>query len=347
MEKDKNFKFINIGKSAELDIAGDEARFLLGYLCNSNCKFCVQGHRPRFNRTFEEIKKDMIKARKRGATDSAFCGGEPTIRKDFFDILFTIKKLGFKTMMMATNGRMFAYKEFAKKFVDHLLPPNEKNGSANSIVFSIHGHKPEIHDFLTGVHGAFEQVCKGLKNLKEVLKKEKKENWIRIYCNQVIMKQNYRYMPKFVDFISKFHLFDLVQFIFILPYENAQDNYNLLVPKMTDVIPFLSKTIEAGKKADIKIRFQEIPFCLMRGYEEHVSELYDKVSDFDEYLAANGRIKLKKCKECRFDKICFGFNKDHIKNIDENKIIPIKGKKIETKEEFYKELESQGRELVR
>lgn len=346
MDIDDKFNFFNVGVSKELDIAGDEARILIGYLCNSNCKFCVQGHRERTNRSFEEIKKDMIKARENGATDSAFCGGEFSIRKDIFDIFKTIKELGFKTMMLCTNGRMFAYKKFTDEFVDHLLEPNERNGSPNSLVFSIHGHTPEIHDFLTGVNGAFEQVCKGLQNLKDSLKEKGKTDYLRLYVNFVITKQNYKYMSETLEFLNNFNMFSTVQFIFIMPYENAEDNFDLLVPKITDIIPYVKKTIQKSKDIGLTVKFQEFPYCLLSGYEEYSSYLNEKISDFDKYLEENGMIKLDVCENCRFEKICPGFDKIHAKNLNKDDLKPIEGKKLNSREEFIEELQEQGREIL-
>jgi MoaA/NifB/PqqE/SkfB family radical SAM enzyme len=86
-----------------------------GFVCNNNCLFCVQAdNKCSGNRTFEEIKKDLIDSKKR-CDGVVLTGGEVTIRKDFFEIVALAKELGYKTIQVQSNGRILSSMEFCKR----------------------------------------------------------------------------------------------------------------------------------------------------------------------------------------------------------------------------------------
>jgi len=125
-------------------MAEKKTALLLGYECNNNCRFCYCGDKrdlPAMGTA--EAKNQLVKARKRSSRFVDFLGGEPTIRSDLVELIGYAKQIGFRTISITTNGRMLSNKDYARRIVDAGL---------NSVVFSIHGHKPELHDFLTSLH---------------------------------------------------------------------------------------------------------------------------------------------------------------------------------------------------
>ena len=89
----------------------------VGYTCNNNCRFCVVADKRKFgDLTTKELKKQMEEGRKT-CEDIVFTGGEPTIRKDIFELVRYAKKLKFDTIQIQTNGRMFASKKFCEKII--------------------------------------------------------------------------------------------------------------------------------------------------------------------------------------------------------------------------------------
>ena len=71
-----------------------------GFLCNNNCKFCVQaGSKCEGNRSFEEIENNLKECRER-CDQVVLTGGEVTIRKDFFEIVKLAKDLGYKEIQV-------------------------------------------------------------------------------------------------------------------------------------------------------------------------------------------------------------------------------------------------------
>ena len=111
----------------------ERADLRIGYSCNNNCRFCVVADS---RNKFPEMKTDKVKklirnAKKRGAKQVTFTGGEPTLRKDIFELVGYAEGIGFETIMFTTNGRIFAYMDFTKKLVDL---------GANKFMISLHAH---------------------------------------------------------------------------------------------------------------------------------------------------------------------------------------------------------------
>lgn len=263
----------------------------------------------------------MLEARKRGSTYLELIGGETTIRADVIELVRYAKQCGFRTIMMATNGRMFSYPKFAQKIIAAGL---------NSLVFSLHGHNSRLHDSLTRVSGSFKELLAGLENVKKLGLKN-------IGSNTTVVKQNYRFLPQIGQFI-----FDLgirnAEFIFVDPSAGAAyEDFYTFVPKISQAAPYIRKCLAIGKKGGAHhwhIRY--VPLCYFRHHLDQISEL-DEVKMFhSEHLAPDfqnfnveesrriiGRAKAKRCRQCLYDKDCEGIWKEYIKHYGDKELKPI------------------------
>ncbi|MCD6368088.1 MAG: radical SAM protein [Candidatus Aenigmarchaeota archaeon] len=293
---------------------------LLHYNCNNNCRFCYCANKKGMGYlTTEEAKRELEKGLERGCTFVDFNGGEPTIRKDLVELIRYAKSIGYETVAITSNGRMLSYKSYAKKLIDAGL---------NHAILSIHGHNAEVHDFLTRVKGSFDQVTKGLKNLKEMNPN------IYICTNTTITKYNYMYLPQIAENNIKLGT-DACEFIFVHPRGNALINFEEVVPTLTEVKPFIPKTIEIGKKYGIKhFDFRYFPLCyvppqslselkaLNHLREQHVGpEFQDlNVEDGRKYI---GRVKGPQCKKCKYYDICEGIFKEYAERRGFDELTPV------------------------
>lgn len=294
----------------------------IGYECNNKCIFCINWDKRNIpGRTTSEIKKEMIGARNRGSTYLEMIGGETTIRPDIIELIKFAKQLDFETIMTATNGRMYSYSKFAKEII---------KAGVNSLVFSIHGHNAKLHDALTQVPGSFNQLMKGIKNVK-------KTDLKNIGSNTTIVKQNYKDLPKIGKLVYKLGIRNS-EFIFVDPsYGGAYKNFGKLVPKISNIAPYVHKCLDIGKKHNIPhwhIRY--VPLCYFRDYLDQVSELQEVKTFNTEHLAPDfenrdvegsrkivGRLKPKKCKECIFYQKCEGIWKEYVKHYGDKELKPI------------------------
>jgi MoaA/NifB/PqqE/SkfB family radical SAM enzyme len=275
----------------------------IGYKCNNNCVFCsIPKNKRDIIRSYDEIISNMeIESQKCDSIE--FTGGEPTIRSDFINLVKNAKELGFKLIIIETNGRMFSNPKFTKDAI---------NAGLNRIVFSLHG--PEaIHDNLTKVKGSYAQLIKGIK--------EAKKYDINIYSNFVINKLNYKYMKDYIEIINELKL-KSISLLFTIPSGMAAENK--LMPTYSEIIPYL---ISALKTSKTDVTVQNVPFCVLGDLKKYIYS--DKKCHFNFIETSpqiNLKIKTEKCKNCKHE--CEGIWKKYYEiygdkelNLDEIKHI--------------------------
>ena len=118
-----------------------KAVLFTGYSCNNRCGFCVDYDKRRIpDQTTAALIHAIAKAKAWGADYLELIGGEASMRPDFLQLVQAAKRIGFRDIATATNGRLFAYPDFAKAAVAAGL---------TSVIFSVHGHTARLHDRLT------------------------------------------------------------------------------------------------------------------------------------------------------------------------------------------------------
>ncbi len=301
---------------------------ITGYLCNNRCRFCMEADKRNLPvSTTLEIQKEMIGARKRGSDYLELIGGEMTIRPDIVKLISFAKDLGFSTIMMSSNGRMYSY----PKLTESIL-----KAGLNSIVFSIHGHTPKLHDWLTRVPGSFKQLKKGIKNVQEISKRLGIN--IHLGSNTTIVKQNYKFLPEIGEYIQGLGIRD-GEFIFVDCNEGgAYNHFYKLVPRISKIASYVHKCLDIGKKNHFKhwhVRY--VPLCYFQDYLSQISELQEVVSFHTEHIAPDfynphveesrkvvGRAKTKKCKGCQLYDRCEGIWKVYLEHYGDEELTPIK-----------------------
>lgn len=270
-----------------------------GFLCNNNCRFCVQAdNKCKGNRSFEEIKKDLEECKER-CDGVVLTGGEVTIRKDFLDIVKLCKDLGYKVIQIQSNGRMFASLDFCKKTIE---------AGATEFSPALHGYCAEQHDYLTRAKGSFKQTVKGIKNLKSL--------GAYVLTNTVVVKPNYRNCEDIAKLLVKLDV-DQFQLAFVHPMGNAWKNFDNMVPCISLAAPYIHKGLQIGIDAGKSVMAEAMPYCLMKGYEDYIAERvipdteikgkdYQNTVNFTKQRITQGKAKFPQCGECKYDAICEG-----------------------------------------
>ncbi len=269
-----------------------------GFICNNNCRFCVQAHKKEFgNKSTHELKK-YLKNSAKMCHCVVFTGGEATIREDIFELVAFAKKLGYTLIQIQTNGRRFAYKEFCLKMIE---------AGANEFAIAIHGHNPELHDYLTATKGSFEETLQGIRNLISLHQK--------VLTNTVITKSNFRHLPEVSRLLVQAGVPN-IQFAFVHVLGNASKYRLSIVPRKSLVAPYVKRAIDIGSSAGAKMTTEAIPFCFMPGYERYIAETHiprTKVFDLDYTIEDftlvrqnEAKVKGQICTACKHRKICEG-----------------------------------------
>ncbi len=271
----------------------------VGFNCNNKCLFCVQGDK-RYDypdKTTEELKRILEDARKE--SDSiVFTGGEVTIRKDFLDLVAYASSLGFRKIQIQTNGRLFASMDYCKRILD---------AGANEFAPAIHGPKPEVHDWLTNAPGAFKQTARGIRNLKSLGQ--------TVIMNSVITRPNYRLLSETARLFTALKV-DQFQFAFVHALGSAEKNFEMIVPRMALIEPYVHKALAIGIRGGCRVMTEAIPYCFMKGFELYVAERYIPrtkiidadwvVDDYTEYRWTEGKLKGPPCEKCSYNAVCEG-----------------------------------------
>lgn len=125
------------------------------YKCNLKCKHCYSdaGSLPRQELSTSEAMKVVDQIADFGVTSLAFSGGEPLLRKDFFEVARHAVESGLYASL-ATNGTLL------NKERVRLL----KRIGLNYVEVSLDGASSKTHDAFRGKHGSFDQALQGLRN---------------------------------------------------------------------------------------------------------------------------------------------------------------------------------------
>lgn len=286
------------------------------FQCNNHCRFCVQGDKRHFNKAKSTSQVKRILESARETHDSVvFTGGEITIRKDILELVKHAKDLGYQTIQLQSNGRMFAYQEFC----DSLIA-----AGANQFSPALHGHIAKLHDYLTCSEGSFMQTLTGIKNLK------RRNQDVIVNC--VVTKPNYRHLFKIAKMLVSLEV-DQYQFAFVHAGGTAGKNFDAMVPRKTLAVPYMKEGLDVGIKRGIKVMTEAIPYCFMKNYEDYIAEkyipdtkIYDAdriVEDFSKVRKKQGKAKGPQCKRCRYYSLCEGPWKEYPDHFGWGEFIPV------------------------
>jgi MoaA/NifB/PqqE/SkfB family radical SAM enzyme len=263
----------------------------VGFSCNNRCVFCVQGdkrarHAPR---PAEELRR-ILREESRSADGVVFTGGEPTVRKDLPELVAYARELGYRTIQIQTNGRMFAHRAYVRRLVE---------SGANEFSPALHGHVPALHDFLTSAPGAFAQTVAGIADLKALGQ--------FVLTNTVVTKSNYRHLPDIARLLVSLGV-DQLQLAFVHPVGTAGDRFASVVPRMELAAPYLMAALRIGIDAGKRAFTEAVPYCILPEYEGCVVERYiprtavydaeTTIADYTRYRLDEGKKKGPDCPAC-------------------------------------------------
>src|SRR5687768_7560968 len=191
----------------------------------------------------EEVKRQILDGRRKGATRLILSGGEPTMHPRYLDFIKIGRLAGYAKIQTVTNGRMFAYQPFLDQCMEAGL---------SEITFSLHGPNAKIHDALVGVKGAFEQETAGLKAALA-------DGRPIVNVDIVINRGNVRQLPEMlrVFYAMGVREFDLLQ---VVPFGRAfTEGRDTLFYDLVEMHPYLREALEFSRKPDVHIWMNRFP----------------------------------------------------------------------------------------
>lgn len=272
----------------------------IGFACNNHCRFCLDASilhdRPFIE--VAEVRARIDQGREIGATRLILSGGEASIHPDFVELVRYGKAVGYRRVQTITNGRMFAYGDLLHRAVEAGL---------GEITFSLHSHRAEVHDRLTGVKGAFAQAVRGLRGALAAD--------VVVSVDIVINRENVATLAETVEWFARMGVseFDLLH---LVPFGRAFDpetrTVDLAVP-LEVLQPALARTFEVARRYDLVIWTNRLPAPALEGYEHTIQDphkLEDEVRGRHEHLqrlVENGTplpCRDERCGVCYLEHFC-------------------------------------------
>ena len=203
-------------------------RLSISDVCNFKCGYCLpDGYKidKSDNRSFlniEEIGRLAKALSELGVSKIRLTGGEPTVRKDFLEIIKIIKEnSGIKKTVMTTNGYRL------DKIANDI-----KNSELDGVNISIDSLNAKTFKKITG-HDRLEEILKGIKNLQKL-------NFKNIKINAVLLKgvnDSEKDFNDWAEFLKNneidFRYIELMQTGDNIDYFN---NYHVPAKKFTDYL---------------------------------------------------------------------------------------------------------------
>lgn len=192
--------------------------------CNSHCTFC-DFWKSNDEMSIDKIKNIISNAKSLQVKEICLTGGEPTIHKNFFEILEMIQKSGL-VYSFITNGSNLN-DEFLKKLMK--FPPNK-------LFISIDSSTEKIHDDLRATPGLYKKARGGIQKLNKF------SNRPKLIVNYVISNKSYLDLPKMVELseemgFDEINLFNIKKVDALYLDEMQITEYNsIIVPKFLKVL---------------------------------------------------------------------------------------------------------------
>lgn len=279
-------------------------------ICNQSCKFCVVDS---YKERKEEVNSRLIFSFLQDNAGKDYDivnihGGEATIIPDFIPILTKIKELGYPQVSLQTNARALKDYDFAKQLVEL---------NVNTFVTSFHTTDPKEMAWLADVkENWLQEIIQGIKNVKSLGAKVK--------TNTVVYKHNMDKLMEIMKFIVEELHVDHVNISNIHPAGRAYKNFEIVCPRLTDIIPQVKKAVDYVILKGIRATVEGFPPCLLEDYTKYIVNWEDSnfkmlyhnfiLPNYADFMSEKTRTLGSNCAECVYkeDKLCGGFYNEYI-----------------------------------
>jgi len=293
----------------------------LSLACNADCLFCnvpPESYRAK-EMTLKEAKIQILKlisSNKHAKLDIS--GGEPTIRKDLFELIKYATQRNIETIELQTNGILLHNKDFVKRL---------KAAGLHKVFVGLHSHIPEIHDDLVGFKGAFRKCIEGVKNSIELD--------IVVVPNPVITTKNYKCLPDYIKFLGEnFPQIRSMSLSVVQPRGRAWKN-RYLVPRYELIDPYISKALRISRRYNLIVHnpYCGLPLCIGGWYQylDRCVEYYENLIKIKQGVSDKNtnidKVKAIQCFWCDLNNFCKGVWKEYALLYPLVDLKPIRSKK--------------------
>lgn len=276
------------------------AKYLDGYdrMCDHNCIFCMERMEPGDSNeslpTLSQMKLALLQYIDHYGkiTKLYISGGEPTLRKDFVEIIKMAQGFCDNIVLSTCCDYRNTHQTVGEIFKLGIM----------HVATSIHGSTSEIHDGLTGIKDSFINTLETIKLLSD--------NGVRVTVNSVMCALNIADMPKISCLFEKRKIpIEKLTFTHYFHHGNAYYHDELKF-NIDDYAIVLSESLNKFSNLSYKITYRDFPLCLDKRLVEH-QEVIENINiiclNTDEMIAIGEKspsLQKEKCHSCIMEKEC-------------------------------------------
>lgn len=272
----------------------------LTWACNNHCLSCPNDYALRNEKVSEKQISDFIEKNVDDETDRVtFIGGEPTIFSGLIPLIRRIRSISMDaTVQINSNGRMFAYEDFTKKFLGLGRDKLEFH-------IAIYSPKLDIHEEITRAESSFGQTVEGIRNLLR--------HGFIVDVRTIVSKKNYKNLPEFPAFISMNFENNVRKFVIVGMdlIGNAWENRNILSVSQKEIAPWIEEMIDKFNE-DVPVEIHLLPFGIFRDrYRRYVVKSGCIDGAFTESYGCGMCIYKEKCPKLLRSYVSLFGNREH------------------------------------
>jgi MoaA/NifB/PqqE/SkfB family radical SAM enzyme len=293
-------------------MGGLDVYCLMGYQCNNSCLFCATGTDGKGLSTNEIMK--FIDTNLCEGGHILFTGGEPTIRKDFPEIVKYTKDTYNARITILTNSTMFADSGFADNVCRYI----------DTAECSFYAHTPTVHDYVVQNPGSYNKTVTGI----QALINHDVEVHVRTLIN---LRPTFRQLPDITEQIHDLFGVDKIWYSGLDLCGNLLAHPELVV-KLQTAEYYLEKAIEVAEEHKMAPYLMFYPLCLLSPYhralvipETQRGTINSYISDQCNHHKGHGYDYAfgKRCSRCRKMNECYGVWSNYLAKYGENELSPI------------------------
>jgi His-Xaa-Ser system radical SAM maturase HxsC len=258
--------------------------FFLTERCNCKCIMCAQP--PKASPDSCDLASAITELLDNHPDCIGITGGEPTLAWEGLLNLINNCREKFPNMQIQLLSNARLLKEF-----NRTKSLAEAGGDNLTVCVPIYCEISHIHDMIVSAKGAYWETVQGIYNLERLN--------IPVEIRTVVIKQNYRRLPQWSEFIYRFFPFAMhVAIMGLEPIGLALKNLDEIWIDPIDYVEYLEKSIRILKRGDIAISIYNHQLCTL---PSHLWGFAKKsISEWK-------NIYFEKCDHCVVKSDCAGF----------------------------------------
>ncbi|MBN2498771.1 MAG: radical SAM protein [Deltaproteobacteria bacterium] len=270
--------------------SGDWWLIRLTERCNATCAFCsAVGTTPDLATSRVRIERRLELGRSRGQLKLSITGGEPTLLRRLPAWIERARELGYREVDLQTNGLLLD----DPGRLDQL-----SRAGLSSVFLSLHSHRPEVHDAMLSVDGAFDRAFACARYTQR--------SGLMLGINVVLTRYNKDDLHGLISLIAarldpaRCH----VNLSYCSPQGRALEHLDLLVP-LFDLAPRLEAALDEGAGLGLDMHVPGIcgvPMCSLPAHLKYFDEFHAKSPAHQPE-----RIYPELCSGCGLRARCSGF----------------------------------------